>query len=370
MKTNVSEKIVISKLLVLVLIFVWFFSDNSFAQCDWKRVTRISNKILQTRHPTNYYSFNDRKALESIEFISMMDGWTVGGDNIVLKTTDGGNTWKTKKIKFIKQAGTSRVYEVFFLNSKRGWIVGGRGSKALILATKDGGKKWKQIGDFGDKVDSVLTTIVFINEKIGWALGQKDTTKEFKKGIADDHKMGAIWHTSDGGNSWQLQHLDEDALFSLEVLDDGVLLVSGVDYVIKSENAGKTWDKIFKTKSVSLISKIDFVDKNEGWAITGYENVFHTRDSGETWDDIYIVDKTHNLTSSGFATVHFRNRLEGWVAGANEVIFSTQDGGKTWSLEHFRKGGGVLRDFAQTKDKLFVVGGNGTILSRGIVNCQ
>jgi photosystem II stability/assembly factor-like uncharacterized protein len=55
-------------------------------------------------------------------------GWAVGGlSGLILRTTDGGGTWKPQ---FVDAAVT--LYDVFFDTSVRGWAVGSQGGCSLF----------------------------------------------------------------------------------------------------------------------------------------------------------------------------------------------------------------------------------------------
>jgi photosystem II stability/assembly factor-like uncharacterized protein len=74
------------------------------------------------------------KNLLSVYFINSTTGWTVGRDETILKTIDGGNNWISQFF------GLSINYEsVYFSDSNTGWIVGSYGS---ILKSTDGGNNW------------------------------------------------------------------------------------------------------------------------------------------------------------------------------------------------------------------------------------
>jgi len=69
--------------------------------------------------------------------------WAVGDQGTILRTEDGGVTWKPQT-----NGNKAALYSVAFATPKSGWAVGGvdpkfGASKAIILHTEDGGSTWK-----------------------------------------------------------------------------------------------------------------------------------------------------------------------------------------------------------------------------------
>jgi photosystem II stability/assembly factor-like uncharacterized protein len=110
--------------------------------------------------------------------------------NVLWKSSDGGNSWR--EIKFAKDVvrGLGNG-DLFFLNDRLGWIVGGRREGDLpdgrqtsaVLVTFDGGETWTRISEIPN---SLLTAVFFMNERIGWVAGSD----------------GTVLKTSDGGRTW------------------------------------------------------------------------------------------------------------------------------------------------------------------------
>ncbi|MFM8408971.1 MAG: WD40/YVTN/BNR-like repeat-containing protein [Alphaproteobacteria bacterium] len=72
--------------------------------------------------------------------IAMRDaqnGTAVGIDSVILRTEDGGTTWKPVQSPFQDRA----FYEVAF-SGQNGWLAGNQG---LVMQSTDGGASWKQV---------------------------------------------------------------------------------------------------------------------------------------------------------------------------------------------------------------------------------
>lgn len=111
-----------------------FFSD---LQRGW-----ITGKygILQTTDGGNNWMLNRSDFTIDIIFLDTLNGWTVGPDGLILKTTDGGQTWEEQV------SGTSKnLLDADFSDLYHGWVVGESGT---ILYTDNGGATWITAQEF------------------------------------------------------------------------------------------------------------------------------------------------------------------------------------------------------------------------------
>lgn len=78
------------------------------------------------------------------------------------------------------------------------------------------------------------------------------------------------------------------------------------------------------------LTGVSFVDTNNGWAVSSYQEIIHTTDGGDVWlhqDDGQYYPHEYN-------DVHFVDALTGWVVGhgwsLGGTILHTTDAGATW----------------------------------------
>jgi photosystem II stability/assembly factor-like uncharacterized protein len=119
------------------------------------------------------------KFYRDIDFPAAKTGWAVGDSGQIVKTTDGGMTWKRQR-----SGVTSALAATDFVSVKVGFAVGSGG---CILRTVDGGKHWVRLTSGTSKM---LAAVCFVDESHGWVAGAK----------------GALLRTTDGGKTWQSQH--------------------------------------------------------------------------------------------------------------------------------------------------------------------
>jgi photosystem II stability/assembly factor-like uncharacterized protein len=112
--------------------------------------------------------------VNSITFISVNEGWAIDGQNNIVHTVDGGNTWK------LQQPSEGHSWSsLFFINDCEGWASGDG-----VLHTSDGGKTWNYQLD-RKRGEDYLDAITFTDSKHGWVIG-----------------INTALRTTDGGAIW------------------------------------------------------------------------------------------------------------------------------------------------------------------------
>jgi len=144
------------------------------------------------------------------------------------------------------------------------------GQQGVILVS-DTGEDWRQVPS---PASALLTRVRFLDRRRGWAVGYDAT----------------ILHTSDGGNSWTLQHRDPEARVLYDIL---------------------------------------FLDARHGIAVGGYGSYYRTADGGKTWQA-----QAFPLTQLG---QHFNRllRLDArtlFIAGERGLLARSSDGGASWAM--------------------------------------
>ncbi|MFK5855931.1 MAG: YCF48-related protein [Bacteroidota bacterium] len=321
------------KVVLLFSLVIIFFT--AFAQDEW---------IVINPFPT-------LEGLHDGHFTSEQEGWVVG-NNIVLYTNDGGDTWETqlstesesfRKIVFIDEnegwvLGYNTIYhtinagdtwepqvlptvsgilnDIFFINNDTGWIVG---NYNLVHRTTDGGDTWTNISTANAWVIS-LQSVSFTDGLNGCAVGYIYNL---------DHAY--ILNTNDGGLTWTETTPSDHAGFSKIIfLDSQTGWICGFDgELMKTTDGGNTWvDK--SSVYYQSFNDIHFFDDNKGVLLEGvYMRL--TFDAGETWDSIVYIDNTsyqYSITSWAYDELI--------TVGYSGSIVKSLDGGNTW--ESINKG--------------------------------
>lgn len=197
------------------------------------------------------------KYLLGVDFVDKNEGWIVGEGGVILHTMNGGNTWEQKEKPPLSQALEDLMIEapilneVFFIDSRQGWIVGEAGT---LLRTRNGGESWQQ-------VEVGTTTTMFdikFHNKIGIAVGLN----------------GFILRSGDGGETWEKADNDfKGHIFELDFVVRGnslYIFAVGQGTFIFSHSDGVAWDRVTRYLGPDLtyrwLSAIIFTGK-QGWIV-------------------------------------------------------------------------------------------------------
>lgn len=214
--------------------------------------------------------------LNKITFFGKQFGWAVGNDGVIFHTTDSGENWQKQNNQMDVD-----LKQVIFVDKFNGWATGwshldsklGTWPRTLIT-THDGGETWHELSNH--KTMS-LRNMSIVNPQEGWAI--------------DDDK-NTVFHTIDGGTSWQEISMPEKTKWG--------------------------WGNTY------------FLNEKQGWIIG--ESIVQTYDGGKSW-------KYRNRNTEGLPLekISFANTKIGggitWLMGWTEKgpdIARTFDGGKTW----------------------------------------
>jgi photosystem II stability/assembly factor-like uncharacterized protein len=241
------------------------------------------------------------RALSAISFADHEHGYVVGSGGIVLASSDGGASWKAQT------SGTKdQLLGVHALNSKQVYAVGAFGT---LLSTSDGGVTWRRQELSWEKLipnilkesgllEPNLSAIQFVNEKLGWIVGE----------------FGLVLQTRDGGETWSAQ------------------------------NYGENLPQLFA---------VFFRDEQTGWAVGQLGTLMRTVDGGKHWARV-AVETDRNL--NGISMDGDRGMIVG-----DGVVLASDDGGLNWRKLASAPEDRWLTGVAMKRREAIAVGQAGTI---------
>ena len=197
------------------------------------------------------------------------------------------------------------LYGASFVDANLGWVVGAFG---VIYHTSDGGKTWQpQVSHTRHQ----LFDVDFVDARNGWIVG----------------RSGLILHSSDGGETWSEQKSGmEKHLFAVDFVDPRHgCAVGDWGAIATTDDGGETWQPRPLPEDV-ILNDVDMVSPTEGWIAGEMGSILHTVDGGKTWTR---QDSGVQKTLFG---VHFADAERGWTVGIDALILHTSDGGKTWAV--------------------------------------
>ncbi len=315
--------------------------------------------------------------------------WAVGDQGLILRTTDGGETWRTCQgvgldldehrsleqklgnLRPISQTHelnplTCSFKTVFFLNENRGWVAGSyhvpylKTSRSVLLTTNDGGQSWHP---FKGHLLPEISRIHFQDLLGGWAVGNSGNLY-----------TSGIFATSTGGQIWSVQDVKPAKNWI-----DGELIPEGFVVIDDDGIIGRITGKRFEPSVVfgdraARLSSVRMLDNKIGWAVGNGGAILQTTDAGQSWKRPQAL-QNQPFSSFDFTTVnicagrvwvagnpgttvvsmdartgskldmhltsyhlpiqklHFATRDKGWAVGGGGVILSTMDGGATWQTQ-------------------------------------
>jgi photosystem II stability/assembly factor-like uncharacterized protein len=208
-----------------------------------------------------------RTDLDQLHMVSPQIGFGLDGDGIqLLRTTDGGGTWRTSLITPQRLA----FVELFFLDALQGWLAGMDGR---LYHSTDGGRTWNPLplspvrGPLGTQ---------FLTTNMGYVLE------------TDGRRL--VFRTTDGGRSWQQcapsQTVPDVWGFMLRTPTLGWAAASN-GIVLRTTDGCLTWQAI-QTPVTARLNAIHFITDSLGWAVGDEGTVLKSTDGGLTWTPVQV----------------------------------------------------------------------------------
>ncbi len=277
-----------------------------------------------------YQNSGTSSILQGVYFVDQDYGW-IAGANIILHTTDGGNTWVNQP------APPVSIYYVgiFFIDRMNGWACG---NDAKIIHTTNGGNTWVSQPHSYTFPNPILYDIYFANADTGWAVGGDHGT------YPSFINRRVILYTTNGGNTWsfQLDAQNERPLISAHFISKTEGFAAGeFGDIVHTSDGGNTWTAKTPISSYEPYG-IYFADSNNGWVAGEYGGVPHTSSISKTTDGGLTWNTQNFLTDEYFLDIYFVDNLNGWAVGGtpgyitnqHASIMHTTDGGINWQTQN------------------------------------
>jgi photosystem II stability/assembly factor-like uncharacterized protein len=218
-------------------------------------------------------------------------------------SSDSGKTWKTKTVDAYKQFNS-----ITFLDQLNGVIVS---DQLTTYITKDGGISW--------------TKSVY-----GGAEGFNKIYCKTKDECFITGNSGRLFHTTDGGTTWDFRDLYNGALQNVVFPTNDTGYISASGSIFRTIDAGTNWIRFKQGTGGGFMY---FPTKDTGFVgyASGSSDIAKTTDAGQTWH--YLADMTYmNNIGYGGGAACFRSTTEGLVSGSNNLLY-TNDGGSSWQVK-------------------------------------
>jgi photosystem II stability/assembly factor-like uncharacterized protein len=186
------------------------------------------------------------------------------GASVVLRTTDGGETWRRTGL------GTAQLADVTFADERHGVLV----ALDRIWSTRDGGRTWRLRRELPM---TVLTSVAAGDLQRFWVAGW-------------DTQLGdpLVFATRDGGATWGRLRVDvppaqpgELQARQIACAGEGRLWITCAAGVLASADGGRTWElqKVPAGQPLAVAA----ADEEHVLATTGSQPILASADGGATW---------------------------------------------------------------------------------------
>lgn len=235
-------------------------------------------------------------------FIDAQNGWIVGGNGALLRTSNGGASW-TAQANILRTTPFLGL-SVVFTDATTGLISTNTG---LLLRTSDGGFSWVLL----PRAALTLQKLRKAPDGSIWGVGG----------------LGAIARSTDAGLSWQrLPTGITTVVYDIAFPDaQTAVAVCGGGTVLRSTDGGQSWSSSVAGIATDIIS-IDFHDGLSGFAVQKPKYLLRTTDGGVSWADTsFLVNE--------LSQVRFADASTGWlVSNSPGSVYRTEDGGTSWQF--------------------------------------
>ena len=272
------------------------FYDNNNGMSFGDTLTTIvstTNKGFNWNGLTPTYTSGDIRSsayLNNTTIVAVGIHNVVGGNGVVLKTSNNGSTWSSDI------SVPEKLFDVSFSNSTDGWISGENG---YIARTTNAGTSWVQQNS-GTGQD--LFSIYFIDNSTGWAVGTVGVN-------------ATILKTTNAGSTWTAQNSgivnDLLSVFFIDNMTGWAVGISGS--ILKTTDGGTNWVQQTSGTNEDLLD-LYFLDANNGWIVGTAGTVLKTTDGGTNW-----IAETSG-TGQDIQSIVMLNDSLGWFCGDGGTI--------------------------------------------------
>lgn len=236
-----------------------------------------------------------RVTLTSVSFADERNGWAVGHWGVILRTTDGGETWSLQRDD---TSVDQPLFSVWFSDARNGVAAG---LWSLILRTDDGGEHWEVVQppappEGQRRSDRNLFQIFPGASGELWIAAER----------------GGLLYSGDGGAHWsQVETGGKGSLWTGTALTSGTLLVAGLQgKVYRSADHGSSWQVVPVGTASSLTHMVQMPDG--GVVAVGVNGaVLESHDDGRSFS---ITNRADQASMTAVAPGR----------GARPVLFSAQ----------------------------------------------
>ncbi len=261
--------------------------------------------------PWQPVELNTRSNPLDVAFSNKSHGFLVGSNRLILETNDGGASWAERSLDLPPEENF-RLISIDFKGDE-GWIAGQPG---LLLHSTDAGQNWNRLF-----LDTKLPGEPYLISATGRNAAELATN------------VGAIYSSTDGGNSWQAQVSDAaGAVRELRRSDDGrYVSVSGLGNFFSTWNPGQATWQLHQRVSSQRLQSMGFQPEGGLWMVARGAQLRFNPDAADPdqWGKA-IIPITNGY---GYLDMAWDPQGSVWTGGGNGTLLVSSDGGHSWQKD-------------------------------------
>ncbi|MBI5135139.1 hypothetical protein HZA86_02810, partial [Candidatus Uhrbacteria bacterium] len=365
---------------------------------DWVTANTLysvgnSGKILKTTDGDTWSELASgvTENINAVHFpVDATTGWAVGANGTILKITNSGSTVDAQS-NFLDlvgdpiavwPGGLPEFNDVQMVDNQNGWVVG---ADAYLFKTTDGGGSWRlQESNAGAEISNLIV----LDPNNVWATTRTDrliqTTNGGNTWVARDNistygyysgaaasatsmwfvgQQSGVVQWTDSGDTLTLKNIDaHKVLKDVDGVGDTVYAAGFNRQIVKSTDAGATWVSLgteLAASSQDLYSIAVARDNADVvWAGGPGGYIFKTIDGGGAWSTQTAAGGYSGL----YQDIDAPSSLVAWAVGNDGAVHRTTTGGATWTTTSYSGGVNMLGVEALNDQVAIAVGAGGTII--------
>jgi photosystem II stability/assembly factor-like uncharacterized protein len=284
-------------------------------------------------------------------FFNGNEGWGVSRLS-VLRTVDGGKTWKEVKVAIGGKEANIQIGGTYFVSAKSAWLTLEQsgtlrdqlGLPSRLISTRDGGETWRP--ESLPNVEWFFDSLWATDDSQGpvWLGGQTSQTASLPGDALEcpQRVTGFVWapiiyFRPNPGSAWEPQKVPVQngcPVSIMHFLDKQTGIATVGTAILFSDDGGRHWQesKVRAAEKIHPPISVQFRGR-EGWIGCSYGEILHTVDGGKNWEQTVksgaIWSKARGLSPWGKA--QFISKEIGFDLGGDGELFGTSDQGETWN---------------------------------------
>jgi photosystem II stability/assembly factor-like uncharacterized protein len=246
-----------------------------------------------------------KRLLSDVQALSTRRVWACGDKGTLLRSTNGGLTWKR-----VASGTAENLVFLRFPDRRDGWVAGDR----TVLHSSDAGAHWTVQAKLGP----VITGVDFADANTGWIASARGYP-----GFGC-----AVYGTTDGGAHWTRLTILSGFFRSwiVALTSDQAVIGGAGGRLSHMTDGGATWQPSWRTAAdfTGDFTAVRFANARTGWAAGAGGTILMTADAGRTWS------AQVSGTTADLAGLCFLDANDGWTVGKGGTILHTVDGGAVW----------------------------------------